>query len=85
MPASAHRLLWQNGIYHLDPSLANTMVRWIDGTYRGVLNDWDLASIRDESPHGQLEPIGTRVFMSVDLMTSDALQGRVERLYRHDL
>ncbi len=36
MPASAHRLLWQNGICHLDPSLANAMVRCVDGTYRGL-------------------------------------------------
>ncbi|KAI0698179.1 hypothetical protein C8T65DRAFT_14358 [Cerioporus squamosus] len=83
----AHRLLWQEGIYHLDPSLANTMVRMVDGTYRGVLNDWDLSNLREELKHGQLELTGTRVFMAVNLMDTDGglRDGRVQRLYRHDL
>ncbi|RPD62149.1 hypothetical protein L226DRAFT_560773 [Lentinus tigrinus ALCF2SS1-7] len=79
-----HRLLWQEGICHLDPSLGNTMVRMVNGTYRGVLNDWDLAHVRGKSKGDGSERIGTRVFMAIDLLCAKG-SDPVERRYRHDL
>ncbi|RPD62138.1 hypothetical protein L226DRAFT_560766 [Lentinus tigrinus ALCF2SS1-7] len=80
-----HRLLWKEGIYHLDPSLGNMMVRMVNGTYRGVLNNWDLATVRRKSKHDGLECIGTRVFMAIELLVPGAFKGPEKRRYRHDL
>ncbi|KAI5831632.1 hypothetical protein K523DRAFT_326557 [Schizophyllum commune Tattone D] len=57
-----------------------------DGS-RGVLNDWDLAVDLHAPTAGAtpLLPLGTPSFMSVDMLEQDALKGKVERLYRHDL
>ncbi|RPD62144.1 hypothetical protein L226DRAFT_613457 [Lentinus tigrinus ALCF2SS1-7] len=60
------------------------MVRMVNGTYRGVLNDWDLANVRRKSKHDGLECIGTRVFMAIDLLCPEG-SDPVERRYRHDL
>ncbi|TFK86570.1 hypothetical protein K466DRAFT_148370 [Polyporus arcularius HHB13444] len=81
----AHRVLWEKGIRHLNPSLANTMVRMVEGKSRGVLNDWELATIRGESRHDASELTGNWLFMAVELMTDEGLSGHVPRLYRYDL
>jgi hypothetical protein len=53
-----------------------------NGLIIGVLNDYDLSSMRD-TPTGT-ERRGTIPFMVVDLLTKEALQGKVAHLYRHD-
>ncbi|KAL1693525.1 hypothetical protein GGG16DRAFT_30196, partial [Schizophyllum commune] len=57
-----------------------------DGS-RGVLNDWDLAVDLHAPTAGTtpLLPLGTPSFMAVDMLEQNALKGKVERLYRHDL
>jgi hypothetical protein len=47
-----------------------------------VLNDFDLSSIKD-APKG-FERTGTVPFMSLDLLTQEAIAGDVEHVYRHD-
>lgn len=53
----------------------------------GVLNDFDLARIRDgrESSATGTERTGTVPFMALDLLTQEGFRGDVPRLYRHDL
>ncbi|RDX45105.1 hypothetical protein OH76DRAFT_1330449, partial [Lentinus brumalis] len=80
-----HRVLWEKGIRHLNPSLANTMVRIVEGKSRGVLNDWELATICGESRHDASELTGNWLFMAVELMTDEGLSGDLPRLYRYDL
>jgi hypothetical protein len=81
-----HYELWGLGIHHNDISVGNLM----HFNKTGVLNDLDLAHVVPQTPedrysHGQCEKTGTLPFMSLDLLTSDAWLGNVERLYRHDL
>jgi len=56
-------------------------------TRNGVLNDWDLS--RQRVGHGSTrngaERTGTIPYMALDLLDPEALDGRVPRLYRHDL
>jgi len=52
------------------------------GIVIGVLNDYDLSSIRNV-PSGQ-ERTGTVPFMAMALLTDKAIAGQVEHLYRHD-
>ncbi|KAL1678905.1 hypothetical protein EV122DRAFT_194619, partial [Schizophyllum commune] len=54
-----------------------------DGS-RGVLNDWDLA-VDLHAPTAGATPLLPPPFMAVDMLEQDALKGKVERLYRHDL
>jgi hypothetical protein len=54
----------------------------LGGRYIGVLNDFDLSSTED-SPSG-LELTGTVPFMAIELLTKDAIEGKVKHLYRHD-
>jgi len=39
--------MWELGFQHGDPSLANLMIH--PETKHGVLNDWDLSSVRPDS------------------------------------
>ncbi|KAG2355773.1 hypothetical protein BDR07DRAFT_1302159 [Suillus spraguei] len=78
-----HYALWEKNVYHRDVSPSNLMVyKTSDGRYIGVLNDFDLSSTRD-SPSGQ-ERTGTVPFMAVELLTEEAIKGKVKHLYRHD-
>jgi len=57
-------------------------------TKRGVLNDWDLSydsNSGDDEGHVGGERTGTLPFMALDLLTDQAWNGNVQRLYRHDL
>ncbi|KAI5895551.1 uncharacterized protein SCHCODRAFT_02573300 [Schizophyllum commune H4-8] len=57
-----------------------------DDSFRSVLNDWDLAGDpSDTARTTPLMPCGTPPFMAVDMLEEDALKGKVQRLYRHDL
>ena len=55
----------------------------------GVLNDFDLASIMEPGatspPQTGIRRTGTPLFMSVDLLSDEALNVGIPRLYRHDL
>ncbi|KAG2337730.1 hypothetical protein BDR05DRAFT_1045369 [Suillus weaverae] len=78
-----HRALWKKGVRHRDISPNNLMVYSKEGRFIGVLNDYDLSSIRDSGPSG-LERTGTVPFMAMDLLTPEAIAGEVEHLYQHD-
>ena len=78
-----HHRLWLGGVQHNDISVKNLMYDKLNGDC-GVLNDYDLAHL-----HGRLRPsgferTGTMPFMALDLLTEEAMEGRIERLYRHD-
>jgi len=85
-----HHEMWQSGCQHGDISVYNLMYRGElqgDGTgiIFGVLNDWDLATLCDNS-QGQAtggihQFTGTIPFAALDLIESDSQT----RKYRHDL
>lgn len=58
----------------------------LDGT-RGILNDWDLSHVRTDTGSGHVggERTGTLPFMALDLLTEKYWEGKIPRLYRHDL
>ncbi|KAI0320236.1 hypothetical protein OF83DRAFT_1040642, partial [Amylostereum chailletii] len=80
-----HYLLWKAGIQHNDPSMGNIGVRKINGVYRGVLNDWDLATVEGLSSHYGMERTGTLPFMAIELLCIQYWEGKIRRLYRHDM
>ncbi|GBE85467.1 hypothetical protein SCP_0706540 [Sparassis crispa] len=58
-------------------------------TQRSVLNDFDLAVVREGSeeerePAGKMRT-GTVPFMALDLLMPGYYGGKIARLYRHDL
>ncbi|KIK31666.1 hypothetical protein CY34DRAFT_102938, partial [Suillus luteus UH-Slu-Lm8-n1] len=78
-----HYALWENQVHHRDVSPSNLMVyKTSDGRYIGVLNDFDLSSTQ-ETPSGQ-ERTGTVPFMAIELLTKNAIEGKVQHLYQHD-
>jgi hypothetical protein len=54
----------------------------LSGRWIGVLNDFDL-SLTQDSPSGQ-ERTGTVPFMAIEILSKDAIEGKVKHLYRHD-
>lgn len=80
-----HIALWKGRVYHLDVSPGNLMCYKKDGRWIGVLNDYDLSSLKiNAGPTGN-ERTGTVPFMALDLLTPEGQQGEVAHLYRHDL
>ncbi|KAG1817637.1 uncharacterized protein BJ212DRAFT_1270302 [Suillus subaureus] len=78
-----HYALWGNNVHHHNISPSNLMVYMTtDGQYIGVLNDFNLSSTGD-SPSGQ-EHTGTVPFMAIELLTKEAIEGKVKHLYWHD-
>jgi hypothetical protein len=87
MLSPGHRLLWIMGIAHGDISFNNLMYIEDEGKKRGILNDFDLASVMApgaESPSkvGHRRT-GTLVFMALELL--DSLDGEIPRRYHHEL
>ncbi|KAG1865728.1 hypothetical protein C8R48DRAFT_833420 [Suillus tomentosus] len=78
-----HRAIWKGGVLHRDVSPSNLMVYRLRGQFIGVLNDYDLSSFKRDGPRG-LERTGTLPFIAKDLLTPDAMAGKVEHLYAHD-
>ncbi|KAG1772956.1 hypothetical protein EV702DRAFT_1281245 [Suillus placidus] len=78
-----HRALWKEGVHHRDVSPSNLMGYLSCGQFIGVLNDYDLSSFQRDSP-SSLERTGTVPFMAVDLLTLEAIAGKVEHVYAHD-
>ena len=84
IPTGHHRL-WVNGIHHGDISFNNLMYDFLEKTGNpvGILNDFDLATWVDHSTTNN-DRTGTIPFVAIDLLDG-GLQGRVPRLYRHDM
>jgi hypothetical protein len=59
------------------------MVYRLCGRFIGVLNDYDLSSLKRDGPSG-LERTGTVPFMAANLLTRQAIAGKVEHVYAHD-
>ncbi|KAG2129040.1 uncharacterized protein EDB93DRAFT_145386 [Suillus bovinus] len=78
-----HYTLWKHDVHHHDVNPNNLMVFWLNGQWIGVLNDYDLSSIKHDGPSGK-ERIGIIPFMALDLLDEDGLEGKVTHLYRHD-
>ncbi|KAI5115937.1 hypothetical protein M0805_004064 [Coniferiporia weirii] len=76
-----HHFLWDHGIMHRDISIGNLMCRLgEDDEVCGVLNDWDLAKLKDSKESTSNSRTGTRPFMARDLLTDEP----VEHLERFD-
>ncbi|KAG2134053.1 uncharacterized protein EDB93DRAFT_1173291 [Suillus bovinus] len=78
-----HYTLWKHDVHHRDVSPNNLMVYMLNGQWIGVLNDYDLSSIKRDGPSGK-ERTGTVPFMALDLLDVAGLEGKVTHLYRHD-
>ncbi|KAF8875292.1 hypothetical protein BD779DRAFT_1407512, partial [Infundibulicybe gibba] len=77
-----HLHLWRGGIRHCDISASNLMYDKINS--RGILNDFNLAQLRDHPSLNETEWAGTMPFMALDLLEEPAWNGKVRREYRHD-
>jgi len=81
---TGHRILWKSKVRHRDVSPSNIMYyRDSSGKVVGVLNDYDLSSM-NIVPSGR-ERIGAVPFMALKLLTTQAIEGKVEHLYQHDV
>jgi hypothetical protein len=60
------------------------MLRTFNGCNYGVLNDWDLSVVNNESPDVG-DHIATIPFLAADLLHNDYWDGKIKVLYRHDL
>ncbi|KAF9455903.1 hypothetical protein BDZ94DRAFT_501667 [Collybia nuda] len=85
-----HRWLHeQPRVLHRDISAGNIMYRVIGGEIYGVLNDLDLASLREDVEKGtptSSQRTGTPPYMAIELLQHrDAEMPPILHLYRHDL
>ncbi|KAI6043696.1 PLC-like phosphodiesterase [Pisolithus marmoratus] len=79
-----HLALCKNDIYHRDVSSSNLMYKQIaDGTIIGVLNELDMALIKD-GPTGTV-CTGTVPFMGLALLSERGLGGQITHSYEHDV
>ncbi|TFK21745.1 hypothetical protein FA15DRAFT_549922, partial [Coprinopsis marcescibilis] len=82
-----HHVAWVTGkVLHRDLSENNLMVnRMKDGTAKGILNDWDMATRADtknQVPRSSAQHrTGTLPFMACDLLAIEPPR----HYYRHDL
>ncbi|KAK0431927.1 hypothetical protein EV421DRAFT_1911438 [Armillaria borealis] len=73
-------------ILHRDISTSNIMWRrTVSGHLRGVLNDFDLSSFRDDTGTSSIECTGTLPYMAYELFIDDENGNPGKHLYRHDL
>jgi hypothetical protein len=77
-----HYHLWVGGVEHNDISVNNLMYDKHNG--RGVVNDFDLSHLHGLPRPSGNKHAGTMPFMALDLLTDEAWEGKVARLYRHD-
>ncbi|KAF9236277.1 hypothetical protein BU15DRAFT_77121 [Melanogaster broomeanus] len=80
-----HYVLWKAGIHHRDVSCENLMYYRLNGKVIGVLNDYDLASLKTSKNPLGYERTGTIPFMAIDLLVANSRDGTVKHLYRHDM
>ena len=78
-----HYYLSLGGVEHNDISEKNLMYDRFNED-RGILNDYDLAHLSGRPRPSGTERTGTMPFMALDLLTDDAWDGKVKRVYRHD-
>ena len=57
----------------------------INDQNRGILNDWDLATIEGISKHDGCDRTGTVPFMALGLLKPSYWEGKIKRQYHHDL
>ena len=74
-------------VAHRDISHSNLMFSRHGSLVKGVLNDFDLASVgAANSPLMPSHGTGTRLFMAIELLAPpDPMKGMPPRFYRHDL
>ncbi|KAF9644598.1 hypothetical protein BDM02DRAFT_3102628 [Thelephora ganbajun] len=77
-----HFCLWKKGIRHGDTNLGNLM--WDDRRKVGVLNDFDLARLADQTGASGQDNTETLPFMALDLLSEEGLRGEIPRRYRHE-
>lgn len=70
------------GILHRDISYTNLMAEEIDGSFRGILNDFDLAVMNNNLAKSSLERTGTLPFMALALLKNPT---NLPHLFRHDV
>ncbi|PBK72017.1 hypothetical protein ARMSODRAFT_1017003 [Armillaria solidipes] len=82
-----HKWLYDHPrILHRDISTNNIMWRrTVSGHLRGVLNDFDLSSFRDDTGTSSVEYTGTLPYMAYELFDDDENGNPPKHLYRHDL
>ncbi|KAK0478803.1 hypothetical protein IW261DRAFT_1337140, partial [Armillaria novae-zelandiae] len=82
-----HKWLYDHPrILHRDISPGNIMWRrTVDGSIRGVLNDFDLSSLRSATGASSTQRTGTLAYMAYELLSSDENGQPPKHLYRHDV
>ncbi|KAK0189819.1 hypothetical protein F5146DRAFT_932325 [Armillaria mellea] len=82
-----HKWLYDHPkILHRDISPGNIMWRrTIDGHIRGVLNDFDLSSLRSATGASSNQRTGTLPYMAYELLFNDENGQPRKHLYRHDV
>ncbi|KAK0478840.1 hypothetical protein IW261DRAFT_1399927 [Armillaria novae-zelandiae] len=82
-----HKWLYDHPrILHRDISPGNIMWRrTIDGHVRGVLNDFDLSSLRSATGASSFQRTGTLPYMAYELLIKDENGHQLKHLYRHDV
>ncbi|KAK0236743.1 hypothetical protein EDD85DRAFT_952687 [Armillaria nabsnona] len=82
-----HKWLYDHPrIIHRDISPGNIMWRrTIDGHIRGVLNDFDLSSLRSATGASSAQGTGTLPYMAYELLFNDVNGQPPKHLYRHDV
>ncbi|KAF9561926.1 hypothetical protein CPC08DRAFT_412021 [Agrocybe pediades] len=79
-----HAVLWSLGIQHGDISDRNLMVDPVTGYPK--LCDYDLSHFEGEIlPECLFSNTGTWTFMAIELLTPQAMDGYVKRVYRHEV
>ncbi|SJL08519.1 uncharacterized protein ARMOST_11883 [Armillaria ostoyae] len=82
-----HKWLYDHPrILHQDISPGNIMWRrTIDGHVCGVLNDFDLSSLRDDPGTSSFQRTGTLPYMAYELLINNKNGQPPKHLYRHDI
>jgi Fungal protein kinase len=75
-----HRRLWENGVEHGDINVQSLM--YDKSNNSGVLNDFDLSHRAQNKMYLGNERTGTMQFMALDVLTEEARDGLIPRLYR---
>ncbi|SJL08542.1 uncharacterized protein ARMOST_11908 [Armillaria ostoyae] len=85
--AAVHKWLYDHPrILHRDISPGNIMWRrTIDGHICGVLNDFNLSSLRDDPGASSFQRTGTLPYMAYDLLINNNNGQPPKHLYRHDV
>ncbi|KAF6744603.1 hypothetical protein DFP72DRAFT_1018696 [Ephemerocybe angulata] len=77
-----HAMLWSVGVEHGDISEGNLM--YDEENKKPKLCDYDLSHSKDQPRPSGHSNTGTWAFMAMELLSQDAMDGLVPRLYRHD-